>query len=384
MKIADEYFNNCRKISATHEKSLMGRKVRYNLFSREPGVVMGSNKAVNFIRDRTYGPIRIMGLKDGERFESMEPVLVCEGNFDELVTLETTNLGFLSYSGCVTAMAEIVEAAQGVPVIDMSARHFPWQIIEEVSLAAYLGGAAGTSTKAGYDYVQKWYNPGDKFGLYASLPHAIAAVVAEMAEEEGLYPSVMAARFFHETFSEKSITVLVDYEGRDMDVAKQAFNLFGDKLFAVRLDTHGGRQMQGTLNSKSVFQESYFTLKTGRGLNQIISEFNGLVGGLRGAHYFMGNGVTIESVFRMRDFLDDIGANNVKIIVSSGFNKEKVMAFRMAGAPMDSIGTGSWIRFMMFTADITHVWENDRWEHRAKAGRNHQDGNGHKVLFERK
>ncbi len=383
MKIADEYFNNCRKISMRCA-SLLGRRVRYNLFSRDPGIVVGSNKAVNFIKDNTYGPIRIMGLKDGERFESMEPILVYEGNFYELVTLETTNLGFLSYSGAVTAMQEIVETAQGVPVIDMSARHYPWQIIEEVSLAAYLGGAAGTSTEAGYDYVQKWYNPGDKFGLYASLPHAMAAVVAEMAEKEGLYPSVMAAKLFHETFPEKTITVLVDYEGWELDVAKQAFELFGDKLFAVRLDTHGGRQMQGTLNPSNAFQESYFKQKTGKGLNQRISEFNGLVGSLRGARYFVGNGVTIEATFRMRDFLDDIGAKNTKIVVSSGFNKEKVMAFRLAKAPMDFIGTGSWIQFMMFTADITHVWENGQWVHRAKVGRDHQDGNGHEVLFERK
>lgn len=384
MRIADEYFNNCRKI-AVRVPGLMGRRVRYNLFSRESGIVVGSNKAVNFIKENTYGPIVITGLQDGAYFQSEEPVLIYEGNFDELVTLETTNLGFLSYSGCVAMMQEIVKAACGIPVIDMSARHYPWQLIEEISLAAYLGGAAGTSTEAGYDYVQKWYKLGDKFNLYASLPHAMAAVLAEMAEAEGFFPSVLAAKLFHETFPEKTITVLVDYEGRELDVAKQAFEVFGDKLFAVRLDTHGGRQMQGTFAPQDTsLGESYFRQKTGKGLNQLMSEFNGLVGGSRGERYFIGNGVTIESVFQMRDFLDKIGAKNTKIVVSSGFNREKVMAFRQAGAPMDFIGTGSWVQFMMFTADITHVWENGQWVHRGKVGRHHLYGKYHKILYERK
>lgn len=386
MKIADEYFNNCRKI-AVRNPELMGKKVRYKAFARENGIVVGSNKSVNFIRENTYGPIRILGLKDGDIFHPGEPVLIIEGNFYELVVLETTYLGFLSYSGAVTEMAKIVRSANGTPVIDMSARHFPWQIIEETALAAYLGGAAGTSTQAGYDYVKKWYGPADDFNLYASLPHAMAAVVAEMAEKEGLFPSVMAAKLFHETFPDRPITALVDYEGRELDVAKQAHEVLGDKLFAVRLDTHGERQMQGTNPYKEGHDpeiEKYFQLKTGRALSQLISEFTGLHNVPKAWKYYVGNGVTIEAAYVMREFLNSIGAKNVKIVVSSGFNKNKVTAFREAGAPMDFIGTGSWLKFTMFTADISDVWENGAWKPRLKVGRIHNDGSRAKVLFERK
>jgi len=372
MKIADEYFNNCRKI-AVRNPELMGKKVRYKAFAREKGIVVGSNKSVNFIKENTYGSVKVMGLKDGDIFHSGEPVLIIEGNFYELVVLETTYLGFLSYSGAAAEMAEIVRAANGTPVIDMSARHFPWQIIEETALAAYLGGAAGTSTQAGYDYVQKWYGPVDDFKLYASIPHAMAAVAAEMAERERLFPSIMAAKLFHEIFPDRPITVLVDYEGRESDVAKQAYEILGDKLFAVRLDTHGDRQMQGTL-----------TLNPDDEL-PIFDGFSGHDYDILGPpKYYTGNGVTIESVFVMRKFLDSIGAKNVKIVVSSGFNKEKVNAFREAGAPMDFIGTGSWLKFTMFTADISDVWENGDWKPRLKVGRTHGDGSRAQVLFERK
>src|SRR3989338_5319694 len=386
MKIADEYFNNCRKI-AVRNPELMGKKVRYKAFARENGIVVGSNKSVNFIKENTYGSVKVMGLKDGDIFHSGEPVLIIEGNFYDLVVFETGYMGFLSYSGAAAEMAEIVRAANGTPVIDMSARHFPWQIIEETALAAYLGGAAGKSTQAGYDYVQKWYGPVDDFKLYASIPHAMAAVAAEMAERERLFPSIMAAKLFHEIFPDRPITVLVDYEGRESDVAKQAYEILGDKLFAVRLDTHCDRQMQGTIpvnvlgNANKVSE--YFGEKTGWPLDKFIryQEDQGIE---KVSKYCYGNGVTIEAVYIMRDFLNSIGARDVKIVVSSGFNKNKVKAFREAGAPMDFIGTGSWLRFAMFTADISDVWENGDWKPRLKVGRTHGDGSRAQVLFERK
>jgi nicotinate phosphoribosyltransferase len=396
MQYSDEYFNNCRKIVERYSE-LISRQVRYPFFARESGIVVGSNKSVNFIRDSTYGPLRIYGCKDGEPFISKQPVLTVEGTFRELVNLETTTLGNLSFSGAASSMKKIVNAANGVPVIDMSARHYPWQIIEETSLAAYLGGAAGTSTQGGYNYVQKWHNPGDNFKLYASLPHALAALVAETAEKEKLFPSVAAAKLFKETFPGKPITVLVDYEGKELEVAKQALEIFGDQLFAVRLDTNSGRQMQGTYslpkpNTHEIPQRLglYFQQQTGHHLKNLLSDFCKIknrdtltINEDQALKYYIGKGVTIEATYVMRQYLNSIKANNVKIIVSSGFNEEKTSAFVHAEAPMDFIGTGSWIKFLMFTTDISHVLENGIWVPRTKAGRTHGK-QSEQILFERK
>lgn len=375
MNIADEYFNRCKQ-TVMKCAGLMGRMVRYQDFSRESGIVVGCNKAVKFLAESTYGPLKITGLKDGDEIISEEPVLITEGIFEDIVTLETTRLGFESYSGGATTMRKIVVAANGVPVIDMSARHYPWQIIEEVSLAAYIGGAKGTSTQEGYDYVKRWHNPSeDDFKVFASLPHAQAAFLAEMAETMGYYPSVLAAILFEQTHPGKPITVLVDYEGMELYVAEQAFDYFGDRLFAVRLDTHGGRNMQGTF---SVQEENeaikYLKEKTGKDVWDFEHD----------KKYFIGNGVTVEANYRMREFLDSIGAQKTKIVVSSGFNEKKVKAFVDAKAPMDFIGTGSWVNFMMFTSDISHVMEKGVWVPRTKVGRIHKPTDRHTVLFERK
>jgi nicotinate phosphoribosyltransferase len=389
--IVDAYFINCREIIVKYPE-LASKIVRYKVFVREDGTLVGSNRSINFIAENTFGPLRIYGLKDGEKFVSGKPTLIIEGLGYELVNLETTYLGYLSYSGAVSEMASIVREADGVPIIDMSARHYPWQIIEEVSLAAYLGGAAGTSTKAGHEYVQRFYGPGDKFKLYASLPHAMAAVVAQMAEREGLFPSVMAAKLFHEIFPDRPITVLVDYEGRELDVAQQAFEVFGEKLFAVRLDTHGGRQHQG-VSDLQVFLDSglknavheYFKDYSGKTLPELIATISERFPYIPDASkYFIGNGVTVSANYMMREFLDEIGAHNVKIVVSSGFTKEKVAAFTLAKAPMDFIGTGSWVRFASFTSDISHVLEDGIWVYRAKVGRDHSAEDKLPLLFERK
>jgi nicotinic acid phosphoribosyltransferase len=85
--------------------------------------------------------------------------------------------------------------------------------------------------------------------------------------------------------------------------------------------------------------------------------------------YGFGPGVTVESVYNVRRALNEAGARDTLIVVSSGFTAEKVAAFRACAAPMDGIGTGSWMDFLVFTSDITHVQENGKWVDRCKAGR---------------
>jgi len=64
-----------------------------------------------------------------------------------------------------------------------------------------------------------------------------------------------------------------------------------------------------------------------------------------------------------------MGCKSTKIVLSSGFNLDKVRAFRAANAPVDYIGTGSWVAFSTFTSDIIRVFEDGQWVDRCKAGR---------------
>jgi nicotinate phosphoribosyltransferase len=85
---------------------------------------------------------------------------------------------------------------------------------------------------------------------------------------------------------------------------------------------------------------------------------------------FRPNGVCKELVWNVRKALDKGGFKDVKIVVSGGFNPEKIREFEKSGVPVDAYGVGSslFAGSYDFTADIV------RREGRpcAKAGREYR------------
>ena len=146
LPISDEYFN--RSAAVVAGTPVHNTRVRYCVFAHESGVICGINRAVAFLKEHCIGPLSVRALRDGDRFGPVEAVMVVEGLFGELVILETTYLGMLAFSGPATHMDEIVRAAAGVPVIDMAARHYPYEIIQQTAYAAAVGGAAVIGTVA--------------------------------------------------------------------------------------------------------------------------------------------------------------------------------------------------------------------------------------------
>jgi nicotinate phosphoribosyltransferase len=56
-----------------------------------------------------------------------------------------------------------------------------------------------------------------------------------------------------------------------------------------------------------------------------------------------GTGVSLASVIKLRQTLDQAGFSACRIVASSGFNLFKCKMFGNARAPVDTIGTGSFI-----------------------------------------
>lgn len=358
--ITDEYFNRAAQTVAG--KPQHKQPVRYQVFARRGGVLCGIERAVAYVESGTSLPLTVRAAVDGDLFDAAQAVMVIEGAFGELVELETTYLGMLSLSAAAGNMARIVAAAGNVPVIDMSPRHYPHEIIEQIAYASAVGGGQGTSTRAGYEYVHQRCGVGSDmirigqrkeqpFGLYGSIPHALNAVY------DG--NSVDSAAAHKEAFPDTPLTVLIDFEGRELDVCTEAYKRLGDDFFAVRLDTHGGRVHQG---GHAAQQPDL--------VREILARAESVDDArLALERYGFGPGVTIEAAYNVRRHLDRIGATNTKLLVSSGFDANKVAAFAACKTSMDGIGTGSWVEFLMFTSDITHVYENGQWVDRCKVGR---------------
>jgi nicotinate phosphoribosyltransferase len=141
---------------------------------------------------------------------------------------------------------------------------------------------------------------------------------------------------FRETFPDEAMTVLVDYFGREISdalaVCARFPDLAGAGQLSFRLDTHGGRFMEG-LNPA----ESYAVLE--RHAPGAIRRYRSDAE----LRFLVGTGVTAAAIWRMREALDDSGYSKVRIVVSSGFGVDKCRVMADAKAPIDVVGTGSFI-----------------------------------------
>ena len=59
--------------------------------------------------------------------------------------------------------------------------------------------------------------------------------------------------------------------------------------------------------------------------------------------HLTGTGVSAAAIWRMREELDRAGFPNVRIVASSGFTPAKCKTMAVANAPIDVVGTGSYL-----------------------------------------
>jgi nicotinate phosphoribosyltransferase len=141
-------------------------------------------------------------------------------------------------------------------------------------------------------------------------------------------------------------------------VCRRFADLAAAGQLSVRLDTHGGRFLE-SLNPA----ESYAVLERHApgAIRRYRSETE--------LRYLVGTGVSAAAIWRMREALDEAGFSRVRIVASSGFGVEKCQTMADARAPIDVVGTGSFIPTLWSetyaTADIV-AYGNDV---RVKVGR---------------
>ena len=171
-----------------------------------------------------------------------------------------------------------------------------------------------------------------------------------------------AAEMFHEAFPDDPLYVLVDYFGREvtdtLEVCRRFPELAAAGRLGVRLDTHGGRFLEGldVAQSYAVLERHVpHAIRTYRTEEEL--------------RWLTGTGVTAAAIYWMREQLDAAGFASVKIIASSGFSPQKCKLMASVKAPMDVIGTGSFLperwSETYATADIIAYGD----EHRVKVGR---------------
>ena len=258
-----------------------------------------------------FETLKVEALYDGARIAPWETVMHITGDASLFAHLETVYLGILARrTNIASNVRSVVDAANGKIVLYFPARFDHWAVQGGDGYAAHIGGATGVST----DAQAQWW------GAKASgtVPHALIAAVGG--------DTVKAITLFGDTYPDVDLVALVDFDNDSVGTSLKCCEALGDRLWGVRLDT------ANTLVDKSIIPVM---------------------------QNFKPTGVTPKLVEMTRRELDKHGFGHVRIIVSGGFNPDRIAEFEKLQVPVDAYGVGSYLMggVNAFTADVVRLDE---------------------------
>ncbi len=328
----DHYFNR--------SKGIVGRfgdmRVTSAIFMRRP-VVSAPRLMTEWltrIAARRKAKFEIkLNYPEGKWVGAGEPLIYLSGPFHDLVDLETIFLQKLG--ACCVAAYNAYTMCSDLPKVAFmafDARHCAGiEMAEMMAYAASVGSARARKKHGARGFIGNATGATAQFfgrdaGL-GTMPHAIIGYAGS---------TLRAAEMHHEAFPDDDMTVLVDYYGKEITdslaVCRRFPELATAGRLAVRLDVMGSRYMEGLDPSTSYKVLDRNAPASIRGF-RTESELRHLVGG----------GVSAAAIWLMREKLDEAGCQKVRIVGSSGFGPEKCRVMALAEAPLDVVGTGSFL-----------------------------------------
>lgn len=297
-------------------------RVLLQVTAKQDGWLSGIDESVAILKAgvEDWAALTVNALYEGDAIDAWDTVLTIEGDYAVFAHLETLYLGVLGHRTRVcTNVREVVEAARPKPVLFLGARddHFVMQPGD--GFAAMIAGAKEVSTQA---QSSLW---GGK--VTGTIPHALIAALGGS--------TVAATRKVAKQLPDDvHILALVDYENDSVKTSVEVARALGDRLWGVRLDTSENMVDRSVIPQLGTFRPG---------------------------------GVNPKLVWNVRNALDTEGFGDVHIVVSGGFDAERVREFEIEGVPVDAYGIGSaaYRGTFDFTADVVAVGGKPQ----ARAGR---------------
>lgn len=322
----------------------------------------------------TYQQLDVTAVEDGVFTyyegdpENVQTVLEIRGRYRDFAVLETTILGVLTRASRIaTNVYDVLEASHGKPVLFFPAR-FDLYEVQKLDGYAYWLAVQRYNADSGQQVAPivstnaqgAWW--GGRGG--GTIPHAlIACFLADTAEAMAAFarhipvevPRIVLVDFNNDSVRDSLLTLDVFWqqyrqalEAGDSE-AQRRWTLNG-----VRLDT------SGTMRDFSLKPEDP------TGVNPV------LVRTVREA---------LNTAWQRWDLPEKwvetakAYCRAVRIVVSGGFNREKIALFEREGVPVDVYGVGS--TFLQndkttntdFTMDVVRVMIDQQWVDMAKVGR---------------
>ncbi len=409
---SDKYFNNIGKmltmlakegytyrgehnnlpdgVSST-EIDVGNMEVEMQWFTRRAGVtvVVGVDKALAMLRHctgiyeddqfaKSWQKLQVWAVQDGDIVHyngdptKVQPVIKVRGRYRDFASLETPTLGILARASRVaTNVYRTLIAANGKPVLFFPAR---FDLHEVQAADGYAYDIA--VQRFNLDYAQKlpsfistdaqgdwWGGAGGGTVAHAALACFLGDTAEAMLAFSRLLPTeisrIALVDFNNDSIADSLLTckaMFFEYQRLIEEGKPEEAEHY--RLFGVRLDT------SGSLRDISVPPLGDPALDLG---------------------------VTPRLVFNVRQALDSAWENwilpkstreaareycqAVKIVVSGGFNPEKISRFENLHVPVDIYGVGSSLfdyhgeTVTDFTADVVRVKLHGEWVDMAKVGR---------------
>ncbi|MGI8920187.1 MAG: quinolinate phosphoribosyl transferase [Solirubrobacteraceae bacterium] len=312
---SDAYFTFTKQLLDERSEPAL---VTMQVFQREESLLGGIDEAIAVLKrcsgrrgaehwEDGWPLLRVHALYEGDPIAPRETVMTIEGDYALFAHLETVYLGCMARrSRVMRNVREVVQAAGDKPILFFPARHDHWLVQTGDGWAAHVAGVIGVSTDAQASW---WGGRG-----VGTVPHGLIAAFGG--------DTVAAARAFCARYaSEMNVTVLVDFDNDSVATAVAVADALGEDLWGVRLDT------SDTLVDRALW---------------------GDLGG------FPPTGVNPVLVRKVRAALDAAGHERVSIVVSGGFDADRIRAFESDGVPVDAYGVGSALLHGAndFTADV--------------------------------
>jgi nicotinate phosphoribosyltransferase len=353
-ELTDKYFTNSRLVVEASGDT----EVTYAIFLRRRSIA-ALEPVVRLIRRLVPEASIVRHFADGEIVPSERKMLDVTGPMSKLCEVETLLLQKTGFP-CISAnnAYEMCRAMPYAGFVDMHARHASGA---EMNLLVAYGAAVGSEAARAADPKVKGFI-GSSLDLTAPLfgseigtgtmPHALVGYT------QG---DVLAAlKLFAARLPEiNNLVALVDYRGLEITDALRCAEWFyreakldqtAGKSFAIRLDTHGGRFAEGLDYEKSVglvgqwlgVDGEYNIVERVLGARAFqLDPSNILVDKVR--RILFGKGISVASIIHSRQAFDQAGFPAARIVASSGFDPQKCQVMGAAKAPVDIVGTGSFL-----------------------------------------
>ena len=365
----DAYFAKTAAIVAENGDA----RVTYALFLRSDAVV-AIGRALDFLHAAYPADAKIplvveRTVPEGAALASGKPMAYVAGSFASLSTLETLLLQRIGFS-CVSAYNAfaMARALPDAEFLAMEARHATG---DDMHLACSYGAAIGSATArltgakgfvgTSTDIAAPLY--GTPRGL-GTMPHSLIGYAKARMLAAGRDPgaesaTLEATKLYVAAFpDEPRYVVLNDYDGREISDALAVCRWFygpdgpgaAGRRLAFRLDTHGGRHLEGLDWDESVRTLLKWTHRHTPGevaklalAGFDLDELDGMTADEVRDKFLFGTGVTAAAVIAFRKALDDAGFKRPEIVASSGFDTLKCRVFGNLAVPVNTVGTGSFL-----------------------------------------